>query len=163
MYIFATVDQNWAIGKNGARLYPIPIDRVYFNESTKSRYIVYGRNSIPTISGYADTNMGQRHIILTHDTSFTQQNATIIHSITELDAFPTDDVYIVGGASVFQQLYRHCKYAFLTRVESVTLDSDAFFPRIDQRDNWIPIEQTSVMHYQGLPFRFVTYRNTDLD
>ncbi len=161
MFLVATVDQNWAIGKNGDILYPLPINQAYFNEITKKHIIVYGRKTIPYAEEYFDAN--QKRVILTRNTSFTRDNATIIHSIAELEVFPSDDLYIVGGASVFEQLYEQCRYAVITRVETVTLNSDLFFPRIDHLDNWVPIEQTHIMHHQGLPFRFVTYRNTDLD
>jgi dihydrofolate reductase len=162
MFIVAAVDRNWAIGKNGNLLYRIPADMVNFREITTGKTIVYGRKTLKTFPGKKPLK-NRENLILTHDADFSCDGATIIHDITDLDNYPSNDLYVIGGASIYQQLFQKCKYALITYIDSVTLDSDAFFPDLSQLTNWEILYETSYLHYQGLPYKYVTYVNSAVD
>jgi len=159
MFIVATVDQNWAIGKNGQPLYNIPVDQVYFREIVLGHTVVYGHNSI-AFPGYNRPIDGCRNLILSRDSALSYPGATVIHDFAELDKYPSCDIYIAGGESIYWQLYERCEYAILTQVETVVLDSDAFFPRLADLPNWKKLIEGPIHRYQGLPYHFVTYANT---
>lgn len=162
MFIVAVVDRNWAIGKNGDLLYRIPADMANFRETTIGKIVVYGRRTLPLLpNGKPLENC--ENLILSHDCMFSCEGATIIHSIEELEKYPTNELYIIGGASVYQQLFQKCKYAFITHIDNVTLDSDAFFPDISRLDNWKIVSQTPPIQYQGLTYKYVNYANTAVD
>jgi dihydrofolate reductase len=162
MFLVVAVDRNWAIGKDGKLVYRIPADRAQFRELTKGKTIIYGRK---TLASFPESQpLAERtNIILTRDTSFACDGATIIHSIEELESYSTNQLYVIGGAEVYRQLYQKCKYAFVTYIDSVTLDCDAFFPNLDEDPAWIELGRTSRMYYQGLPYQFVTYINQAVD
>ena len=157
MFIVVAVDRNWAIGKNGGLLYRIPHDMANFRELTIGKTIVYGRKTLETFPNEKPLE-GRTNIILTRDKQFSCEDATIIHSIDELSKYPSRELYIIGGASVYQQLYRKCEYTFVTFIDNVTLDCDAFFPNI-VAEGWERVVDTPVLHYKGLPYQFVTYKN----
>lgn len=162
MFVVAAVDRNWAIGKNGNLLYRIPADMVNFREITTGKTIVYGRKTLETFPGQKPLK-NRENLILTHDADFSCDGATIIHSIAELDDYPSNNLYIIGGASVYQQLFQKCKYALITYIDSVTLDSDAFFPDLSKLENWEILYETSYLYYQGLPYKYVTFVNSAVD
>lgn len=157
MFLVVTVDRNWAIGKDGDIPYRFPVGRAYFEETTLGRTIVYSRKVLELFPNSAPLP-GRKNVILTHDLDYTCDGATIIHSLEELEHFDNDDICIIGGANIFEQLYQRCDYAFLTHIDSVTLDCDAFFPDITQ-ENWHIASNTPVLYYQGLPYRFETWKN----
>ena len=162
MFIVVAVDRNWAIGKEGQLLYRIPADRAQFRELTRGKTIVYGRKTLDSFPG-GKPLVERTNLILSRDTSFTCPGATIIHSIDELESYSTNELYLVGGAKVYRQLYQTCKYALVTFVDSVTLDCDAFFPNLDEDPAWSELSRTSTFYYQGLPYQFVTYINNAVD
>ena len=157
MFLVVTVDRNWAIGKNGRLLYNIAPDRAYFQQITAGHTVVYGRKTLETFPNSAPLE-NRANLILTHDQSFTCDGATIIHSIEELKEFKSDDLYIIGGASVYRQLYKQCHYAFITHIDAETPESDAFFPDLELR-GWPVITETPTLEYRGIKYRFTTYLN----
>ena len=157
MFLVVTVDRNWAIGKNGDIPYRFPVGRAYFREAINGRTIVYSRKVLKLFPNSAPLE-GAKNVILTRDPNFTCDGATIIHCLEDLEHFNNDTLCIVGGASIYRQLYKQCSYAFITHIDSVTLDCDAFFPDITQED-WKLVSCAPTLYYQGLPYRFETWRN----
>lgn len=162
MFLVATVDRNWAIGKTGRLLYEIPVDAANFREQTSRNNVVYGRKSFEAIQ-HGVAPEGRHTIILTRDANYTCDGATVIHDISELERFPSNSIYIAGGASIYQQLYSRCKYAMITYVDSVILDSDAFFPNLNNDSNWMQLYSGPTLYYQGLPYQFIIYLNKAVD
>ena len=164
MFVVVAVDRNWAIGKNGGLLYRIPHDMANFRELTIGKTIVYGRKTLETFPDKKPLE-GRKNIILTHDNSFTYEGATILHSVKELkeELEKTKDrnVYVIGGESIYRQLYNDCQYAFVTHIDNVTLDCDAFFPDII-KEGWQEVTTTPTLQYKGLPYRFASYKNPKL-
>lgn len=162
MFLVATIDRNWAIGKNGLPLYNIPVDQANFCEIVRGHTVLYGHNSyeFPLYKRPVD---GCTNLVLSRKTDLSYPDgAIVIHNLTELDKFHSYDVYIAGGESIYRQLYERCKYAFLTQVDNVTLDSDAFFPRLDQMPNWQKIIEAPILEHQGLRYHFAVYVNNAL-
>ena len=162
MFLVVTVDRNWAIGKEGKLIYRIPAALANSSELTKGKVVIYGRKtleSLPNGTPLAD----RKNIILTRNPNFACNGATIIHNIDELENYSTNELYVIGGAEVYRQLYQKCQYAFITFVDSVTLDCDTFFPNLDKEPAWHELGRTSTMYYQGLPYQFSTYVNNAVD
>lgn len=163
MFLIATVDRDWAIGKDGKLLYHIPIDTANFRSITagKGKIVVYGRKTLASLR-YQELLSDRENIILTHDQQFQCGDATIVHEIDELKQYQSDNLYIIGGESVFRQLYKECHYAFLTVIERSTDGADAFLPNLAE-EGWRELNSTPIMTYRGVPYRFATYRNPILD
>ncbi len=52
-----------------------------------------------------------------------------------LEQYPSEDVYVIGGASVYRQLIDECDVAHITKI-SYSYDADAYFPNLDERPEW---------------------------
>ena len=123
MNIIAAVDTNWAIGNRGGLLVSIPRDQKMFREMTMGKVIVYGRKTLNTFP-QAQPLTGRTNIILSRDTSLEIRGAQVVHSIEELlevlESYDSQDVYIVGGESVYEQMLPIVTQRILQRLITVT-------------------------------------------
>ncbi len=156
MFLIVTVDRNWAIGKNNSLLYDVPAIIEYRRQNIREHTVICGRKSYETI--YRDVDLdSSKTIVLTRNQLYRNDKVVIAHSIEEIPK--TDDTFVIGGASIYNQLYTSCKYAIVTYVDSVTLYSDAYFPNLSKLPNWEKIIETPTLYFQGLPYTFITYLN----
>ena len=111
MNIIVAVDKNWAIGKDNKLLVAIPADMKMFRQETTGKVIVLGRKTLETFPGGLPLK-NRTNIILTTNKDFKVKDATVVHSIEELleeiKKYPSDQVYCVGGDSVYKQLLPYC-------------------------------------------------------
>ena len=70
-----------------------------------------------------------------------------------------DDVWVIGGGSVYTALLCRCKRAYLTIIDAAAESSDTFFPNLDKLPGWEIEEESEPMTENGVTFRFVTYVN----
>lgn len=160
MNLVVAVDQNWAIGKDGQLLIHNKYDLKHFQAITTGKTIVYGRKTLETFPGGKPLK-NRTNLVLTHDENLVVDGATVIHDLTELAKYDSNDLYIIGGASVYQQLYKKCQFAYVTHFDYAAENPDAFFPNLAELPNWIIVEETPTVTFDEVSMRFVTYRNTD--
>ncbi len=78
---------------------------------------------------------GELYIIITHDKVYkpARENAMAVHSLEEALSFARgrlaklDEVFVIGGAQIFQQAIFIADKLYLTIVEG-EFDADTFFP-----------------------------------
>ena len=119
MNVIVGVDSNWAIGNKHQLLVSIPNDMKHFREETTGKVVVHGRKTLATFpQGLPLKN--RTNIILTTDKSFQVKDAIVVHSIEELleelKKYNEEDIYIIGGESVYRQMLPYCKVAHVTKV-----------------------------------------------
>ena len=134
MNLIAAVDRNWAIGNKGQLLVRIPNDHKMFRQETLDKVVVYGRKTLETFP-MAQPLDRRVNIVLSRNPALTVRGATVVHSVEELlkvcDQYPSEDVYIIGGESVYRQLLPYCDTAHITKVD-YAYQADAFFPDLDK-------------------------------
>lgn len=159
MNIIVAVDQNWAIGKDNDLLVSIPADMKMFRQETTGKVVVMGRKTLETFpNGLPLKN--RTNIIITKNKDFQVKDAIVVHSIEEaLEAvkdYPTEDVYCIGGDSIYRQMLPYCDVAHITKIE-FAYEADRYFPNLDEMPDW-EIETESEEHtYFDLEYSFVKY------
>lgn len=159
MNIIVAVDQNWAIGKDNDLLVSIPADMKMFRQETTGKVVVMGRKTLETFpNGLPLKN--RTNIIITKNKDFQVKDAIVVHSIEEaLEAvkdYPTEDVYCIGGDSIYHQMLPYCDVAHITKIE-FAYEADRYFPNLDEMPDW-EIETESEEHtYFDLEYSFVKY------
>lgn len=159
MNIIVAVDQNWAIGKDNDLLVSIPADMKMFRQETTGKVVVMGRKTLETFpNGLPLKN--RTNIIITKNKDFQVKDAIVVHSIEEaLEAvkdYPTEDVYCIGGDSIYHQMLPYCDVAHITKIE-FAYEADRYFPNLDEMPDW-EIETESEEHtYFNLEYSFVKY------
>ena len=138
MNLIAAVDQNWAIGNKNKLLVRIPDDQKFFRETTTGKVVVMGRKTLESFpNGLPLKN--RTNIVLTHDKNYQVKDAIVLHSLEELHAelqkYPSEDIYVIGGETIYRQLLDECDVAHITKID-YAYDADAYFPNLDERPEW---------------------------
>jgi dihydrofolate reductase len=136
--IIAAVARNRAIGFQNKLIYWLPNDLKRFKQLTTGHTIIMGRNTYLSLPKGALPN--RRNIVL----------STTVKAIPGCDVYPTleaalqscrsdEDVYIIGGASVYQQALPLADRLCLTEIDDTPEQADTFFPdysqwRVDKKE-----------------------------
>lgn len=159
MQIMAAVDNNWAIGFQNSLLVRIPRDQQMFREMTEGKVLVIGRKTLETFPQKQPLK-NRINIILSRDRNYTVKDGIVVHSMEELfeelKKYDTNDVYVAGGASVYEQLLPCCDTAHITKVD-YTYQADAYFPRLDKMEDWKLTEESEEQTYFDLEYYFQKY------
>lgn len=120
-------DLNGAIGLNGQLIYPISEDLKHFKKITSGHTVVLGRKTLETFPGKRPLP-NRRNLILTHHAEFSCEGAEIFHSIDQVISAVQNDgeVFIIGGASVYQQFEPLLERIYLTRIFTTFESADTF-------------------------------------
>ena len=161
MKCIAAVDSNWAIGFKGKLLVSIPNDQKMFRNETTGKVIVLGRKTLETFpNGLPLKN--RTNIILSHNRDYKVKDATVVHDDEELFAllkqYKSDDIYVIGGQSVYERYYRYCDGAIITKIDQA-YESDAFFPNLDEDDDWEMVAESEEFTYFSVEYTFREYKN----
>ncbi|MBW9158291.1 dihydrofolate reductase [Clostridium sp. FP2] len=119
MNLIAAVDLNWGIGYNTKLLVKIPEDMKYFKEKTIGKVIVMGRNTLESLPDKKP--LEQRvNIVLTKNRSYNCEGVILCYSLEELfkelKKYNEEDIFIIGGQSIYAQLMPHCDKAYITKI-----------------------------------------------
>ncbi|MCR4598398.1 MAG: dihydrofolate reductase [Acetatifactor sp.] len=159
MNLIVAVDNNWAIGNKNKLLVSIPNDMKHFREETTGKVVVLGRKTLETFpQGLPLKN--RTNIILTKNQNFKVKDAIVVHSLEdlleELKNYESEDIYVIGGDSVYKQLLPYCKVAHVTKVDH-EYEADTYFPNLDKDPAWQITAESDEQTYFDLPYQFLKY------
>lgn len=160
MNLIVAVDKNWAIGKNNKLLVSIPSDMKFFRETTSEKVVVMGRKTLESFpNGLPLKN--RVNIVLTSDPDYQVRGAVIVHSIEEalkeVEKYPTEDVYVIGGETIYRQMLPYCDVAHVTKIDHA-YEADAYFPNLDEMPEWEVVADSEEQTYFDLEFQFLMYQ-----
>ena len=161
MNLIAAVDRNWAIGNKGQLLVRIPNDHKMFRQETLGKVIVYGRKTLETFP-MAQPLDRRENIVLSRNPDLKVRGARVVPGLEELlelcRDYPSEDIYIIGGESVYRQLLPYCDTAHITKID-YAYEADAFFPNLDEDPEWEVTACSDEQTYFDLCYTFTEYRN----
>lgn len=128
--IWAMAD-NHVIGKENRLPWRLSGDLQYFKRTTLGKPIIMGRKTFESFG--ARPLPGRQNIVITRDTAYQAEGADVVHSIEEAleRAGDADEVFIIGGAQLYEQMIGRADRLYQTRVHA-TPAGDAFFPFYDE-------------------------------
>lgn len=160
MKLIAAVDKNWAIGNGNQLLVSIPQDQKNFRNETIGKVVVLGRKTMDTFPGGRPLK-GRTNIIMTRSETYEQPDAVVVHSVEELletvKAYNTDDVYVIGGESIYKQLLPYCDTAIITEIDRAYA-ADAYFPNLSENPEWQEVMRSEEQTYFDVEYYYVTYK-----
>ena len=159
MNMIVAVDSNWAIGNKNQLLVRIPADMKMFRNETINKVVVLGRKTLETFPNAAP--LGQRtNIILSTNKDYMVKDAVVVHNIDELlkevEQYDTSDVYIIGGATVYEAMLPYVDTVYVTKIDH-EYEADAFFPNLDKDDDWEVVAESEEQVYFDITYAFVRY------
>ena len=143
--IIAAVAKNRAIGYENKLIYWLPNDLKRFKALTTGHTIIMGRNTFLSLPKGALPN--RRNIVLSR-TAFNSHpkiggvsgglsdlypGCDVYPSLEEAlkHCTPDEDIYIIGGASVYRQALKIADRLCLTEINDTPEKADTFFPPYD--------------------------------
>ena len=159
MNLIVAVDNNWAIGNKNELLIRIPNDHKHFREETTGKVVVLGRKTLETFpQGLPLKN--RTNIILSTDKNYKVKDAIVVHSIEELleelKKYNDEDIYIIGGDSVYRQMLPYCNVAHITKIDH-EYEADAYFPNLDKDEAWEITADSDELTYFDIAYQFLKY------
>lgn len=167
MKFIVAVDREWGIGNKGELLARIKADLANFRRLTKDKVVVYGSNTLATFPG-GKALPNRINIVLNWETDYHPEGVMVVHSLdelfVELKKYDTDDVFVIGGASVYRQLIPFCDTGYVTKFDK-SFEKDVYIPDLDNDRNWrcVSVGERQVSDGKtdtepGLVFYFTEYR-----
>lgn len=125
--IIAAVARNGAIGYQNKLIYWLPNDLRHFKNLTTGHTIVMGRRTFESLPKGALPN--RRNIVLSN-TVATLPDCEVYSSLNEAleHCSQEEEVYIIGGASVYEQAMARANRLCLTLINDTPEHADTFFP-----------------------------------
>lgn len=153
--IIAAVARNRAIGFQNKLIYWLPNDLKRFKALTTGNTIIMGRNTFLSLPKGALPN--RRNVVL----SRTQTEFPSCDTYSSLEealnnCTPDEDIYIIGGAAVYQQALAIADRLCLTEIDDIPEQADAFFPDYSEwKEAWREEHKKDEKHEHD--FAFVDY------
>lgn len=159
MNLIAAVDRNWAIGYKNELLVRIPEDQKWFRETTTGKAVIMGRKTLESFPNKSPLK-NRLNVVITSDMNYSVPGAVVVHSIDEaveaVRDYADDDVYVIGGESIYRQMIPLCSTAHITKVD-YAYQADAHFPDLDKEEGWKITETSDERTYFDIIYEFVKY------
>lgn len=132
--IIVAIAENNAIGFENKLIYWLPNDLKRFKALTTGNTIIMGRRTFESLPKGALPN--RRNIVLSRNGKAEDfPNADLYPSLNEALATCEGDVFIIGGASVYNEAMPIADRLCLTYIYDTPEQADTFFPEIN-KDEW---------------------------
>ena len=160
MNLIVAADRHWAIGKDGRVLVTSPADQQTLMRETAGKVVVMGRKTLESLPGGQPLG-NRRNLVLTRDEDYKIKGAHVCHSLEEamewLQAFDTNDIYIIGGQSIYEQFLPYADTVHVTRID-YTYDADTFFKNLENDGDWRMTDEGDEQTYFDLCYTFQKFQ-----
>ncbi|MDD2397580.1 MAG: dihydrofolate reductase, partial [Tissierellia bacterium] len=106
------------------------------------------------------------NIVMTSDVDFKKEDCIIVNStealFEELKKYNSDDVFLIGGGILYNELYPYCSEAYITKFDAI-LEADTYLHNFDEDKDWLLTYASEIHEHDGLKFIFNTYKNLALE
>jgi dihydrofolate reductase len=125
----AAMSLNRVIGAGNQIPWHLPEDFQWFKQTTTDHVVVMGRKTFESIG----RPLPNRETVVLSRSDFRHPGVKTIRSLEELPALAGDrQVFICGGAQVYEQALPQCAELLLTLVQR-EVAGDTFFPKFEDR------------------------------
>ena len=159
MKMIASADRNWGIGYQNELLTRIPSDMKFFRSKTIGNVIVMGRKTLESFPNGLPLKQ-RTNIVLTSKKDYQVKGAVLVHSVEELlEELKKyqEEIYVIGGESVYRQLEPYCDTAYITRIDHA-FQADTYFPDLDASEEWELTETSEEHTCFDLEYVFTCYK-----
>lgn len=168
MNIVVCVQENpdskeWGIGYNNELLVHYKEDMKLFKDLTIYKPVVMGYKTFKSLPNGPLTD--RYNIVLASqkiDDVITMTSIddlfSFINGAIKETSYSINDFWVIGGASVYEQLLPYCTYAYVTKCIG-TKEADTFFPNLDQHNDW---KCRRIRISQKEPLKYYIYENCNV-
>ena len=153
--IIACVGKNLELGKDNNLIFHIKDDMKYFKEVTLNHIVVMGRKTFESLPGLLKN---RKNVVITRSLKEYPEGVETYSSIEEfMEHYKDydDEIFVIGGASIYRQFLDFCDKIYLTEVDA-NRDADVYFPCFDK--SLYEKEIVDSKESKTLKYDFVIYR-----
>ena len=155
-------DKNWGVGKRNGLLFELPMDMKFFRQTTLNHVVAMGENTLLSFPGSKPLK-NRTNIVLSGDPTHNYEGVINVHTFEEFlkvvnEYAKKEDVYIIGGASMYRQMLPYVDFVYLTKVDAIG-GAEVFFANIDADKNFEIVSESDPVQDGEYQIKFVTYRN----
>lgn len=150
--IIAAIGKNRELGKDNGLLWNLPEDLKFFKDTTTGYPVVMGRKTFESIGRLLPK---RENIVLTKG-NLEVDGLKVFNDFDLLyDYIKNKDVFIIGGASLYNMFMPYADNLYLTLVDDEK-DADVYFPEFNEEN----YEKEILSEHQdnGVSYKHVLYR-----
>ncbi len=157
-----SADNKWGIGKKNGLLFSLPMDMKFFRTTTSGHVVAMGENTLLSFPNSKPLK-NRTHIVLSADPTHNYEGVINVHTFEEFlqkikEYSLSEDVYIIGGASIYNQMIPYVDMVLLTKVDEDG-GAEVFFHNLDEDSNFVCSESGEPLDDNGHIIRFTKYIN----
>ncbi len=155
-------DEKFGIGKRNGLLFRLPSDMAFFKASTLNHVVAMGENTLLSFPG--SRPLPKRvNIVLSADPKHEYEGVENVHDFSQFLRKialykQKDDVFIIGGASIYRQLLPYVDEVWLNKVFADG-EAEVFFVNLDEDPSFELVEKKEPVVDNGLVTQIHIYRN----
>ena len=153
--IIACVGENLELGNNNKLVFHIKEDMKYFKDITLNHIVVMGRKTFESLPSVLKD---RKNVVITRSKNNFPDGVEVYSSIEEFmekyKDYP-EEIFVIGGASIYKQFLEFCDKLYLTEVNK-SVEANVYFPEFNKKlyEKDIVKEGES----NNLNYKFVIYR-----
>lgn len=158
--IIASLGKNRELGKDNQLIWRIPDDMKFFRDNTMNKVIVMGKNTFLSLPGMLP---GRKHVVLTRNGDDLPRDVVVYSDLDSLLDFIRcydEEVMVIGGESVYQQMLPYTDEMLLTEIDDSCLEADSYFPIFSLEEFDKSILDSGV--YDGVSYKHLVYKRKRL-
>jgi dihydrofolate reductase len=153
--MICAVGRNREIGFKNKLLWDLKSDMKHFVETTRGKTVIMGETTYHSL--FIKPLPGRHNIVLTLNKDLAAPGCEIsfdLKAIAEKYQNSPDEIFIIGGASIYKQFLPYSTKLYLTLVDDAP-EADTFFPDYSEFKNIISASETK--EENGMKFKFTVF------
>lgn len=157
-----SADIKWGIGKKNGLLFHLPKDMQFFKETTMGHTVAMGENTLLSFPNSKPLK-NRTNIVLSKDETHNYEGVINIHDYNQFidkikEIGQKEDIYIIGGASIYNQTLPIVDFVLLTKVYKDG-GAEVFFNNLDENKDFKLIKQSEKILDGDIEISFCVYQN----
>ena len=157
-------DKEYGIGKRNGLLFSLPKDMKFFRETTLNHVVCMGENTLLSFPNSKPLK-NRTNIVLSQDPTHNYAGVINVHTFEDFlrkmkEYSQNDDVFVIGGASIYRQTLPYVDQVYLTKVNAIG-GAEVFFVNLDNEKDFELIKESEPEMDGDLEIRFTVYQNNN--
>lgn len=150
--LIAAIDAMRGLATDKGIPWHLPTDLRYYRQTIKESTVILGYG---TYVEYKKTVPGQHNFVVTHRNEPLRDGFEPVHDLDSFLEQHQGDIWVIGGASIFEQTLNIADELYLTRVEG-NFSCTKFFPPFE--NEFALVEQSEIKSENNTSFQFEVWR-----
>lgn len=132
--MIAAVGENNELGKNNDLIWHFYKDMQFFRKMTIDKTVIMGSKTFESLPKELDRRVS---IVLTSKNLEKYYDVIVYHKMEDIlkaYLYSKDEVFIIGGAKLYEQFLPWCDTIYLTEIKASDPDAEVFFPEFNKNE-----------------------------